>query len=491
MKDRFFCWRRLWALAVLFCIAGLLAGCAAPPASGGAGSQTGQAQEAAALPDDGTLRYQREAGVLFCGAQLVYTAGPHDTVRLLTDDCTGKTEYFVIGSPQGSDQYVYTLYDRTGAALYELGERSGLYLCDGWLLICGEDYGVDQSSSDHCALLQLSTGREISLPDNISWLHSPQEGILCVSQCHWNYAGGRAEYNVYLYDTEGNLLQTIAGFYSSWGENIPEGWIILSGDAGNRLYCIDTGLTLEGYAGNCGGGLVCLETAVGYDLAELSSGRVLEHNERRYVAFLDDGTVFYDGNDVYGGRREYRLVAKDGSMEAVDCVYDLQNGLCALRTENSVRLYEDGALVFEKPFTPAGDDSWISMSIRADQRQVLVDDWQELPDRSGSLRTYRLLGTDLERKMPSSDYTYLDFSENVPYGYGIHAYNGTGSVLYDILAEDGTVLVANVAEIHGLEAGFFACRRGFEEGWMDLDGQWLWSQSIWQDGQDDGTETYW
>ena len=55
---------------------------------------------------------------------------------------------------------------------------------------------------------------------------------------------------------------------------------------------------------------------------------------------------------------------------------------------------------------------------------------------------------------------------------------------------DGAVLLSGLASISPSADGVFSARRGFEEGWMDASGTWLWSRSVWQDARDEGNSPY-
>ena len=67
------------------------------------------------------------------------------------------------------------------------------------------------------------------------------------------------------------------------------------------------------------------------------------------------------------------------------------------------------------------------------------------------------------------------------------------SWLYDVLDSDGTVVVSGLRScagyyansVNGLPEGVFAAIKGFESGWMDLTGQWLYAESIFASSNDE------
>ena len=89
-------------------------------------------------------------------------------------------------------------------------------------------------------------------------------------------------------------------------------------------------------------------------------------------------------------------------------------------------------------------------------------------------------------------YSPLLSTEDGIYFYG--CYNGPGSSwLYDVLDSDGNVVVSGLRtcagyyanSVNGLPEGVFAAVKGFESGWMDLTGQWLYAESIFASSNDE------
>ena len=69
-----------------------------------------------------------------------------------------------------------------------------------------------------------------------------------------------------------------------------------------------------------------------------------------------------------------------------------------------------------------------------------------------------------------------------------------GAWLSDVLDSRGDVLLSGLADVSGdssLPGGVFAARRGFERGYMDLAGNWLYSESVFTSLSDEDASYYW
>ena len=75
------------------------------------------------------------------------------------------------------------------------------------------------------------------------------------------------------------------------------------------------------------------------------------------------------------------------------------------------------------------------------------------------------------------------------------SYRGPGSTwLYDLLDSDGAVVLARLGSCGEysrynrsapLPAGVFVARKGFDYGWMDVEGNWIYCQSIFTSTSDE------
>ena len=69
-----------------------------------------------------------------------------------------------------------------------------------------------------------------------------------------------------------------------------------------------------------------------------------------------------------------------------------------------------------------------------------------------------------------------------------------GGWISDVVDSRGQVLLSGLADVSrgdGLPDGVIAARRGFERGYMDLDGNWLYSESIFASLADEDSAYYW
>ena len=77
------------------------------------------------------------------------------------------------------------------------------------------------------------------------------------------------------------------------------------------------------------------------------------------------------------------------------------------------------------------------------------------------------------------------------------SYLGPGrNWLYDLIDSTGNVVLAGLGSCNGYYAanplpdGVFVARKGFEIGWMDLHGQWVYCQNIFYSSGDDAENYY-
>ena len=485
-----------FGIAVLLLAAVLLVGCAVPAASVSQPGQGGtpaalQGQPSTSVPtenplNDGKLRYHPAAQTVFCGSTPIYTKPAHETINLLTDWVTGQTNYFLLGCPEGSDQYRYTLRDKTGAVVRDLGGSSTYTICDGWLRLITEqdEYGGTAAS----ALLQLSTGKMVQLPRGGTSLSSPWQGLLCVDWFDYN----KGEFELLLYDTTGELLQTLPDWNSDGSAAIP-GWLpVRTSNYDRMLYNPETGETIGDYYDFCGKELICVDG--GRRVISLQSREEVFRSKTQCIALLEDGAVVLADPNRQDRQFAYDFIDAAGQSVPVDCSYWNDSGYCALRTADTVRLYKDGALLFEQPYSfdvQLDADTYSYMQILAEQQLVLLNISTYYED--DFVEWYQLFGAgDTSWNAPIRGYDHITLDDNAGYGYGFNYENNTGGgYRMDIIDLQGNVLIKNVANVSACEPEFFACRRGFEYGWMDLAGNWLWSTSIWQSPTEDQIELYW
>ena len=62
--------------------------------------------------------------------------------------------------------------------------------------------------------------------------------------------------------------------------------------------------------------------------------------------------------------------------------------------------------------------------------------------------------------------------------------------LTDILDQDGNVLLEGLKNAFTVEGGLIPCEKGFYRGLMDMEGNWLYKESIFDTAEDETSE-YW
>ena len=174
------------------------------------------------------------------------------------------------------------------------------------------------------------------------------------------------------------------------------------------------------------------------------------------------------------GSNTLDIYAKDGTLR----VYDMDTGdiltdttAAPLEDLHRTDLYDDG-------------------NGRVTLRQYDNDDY--------NVTTLTLAGPTLSKTLSMADLTarYGDDFDGYLWPaaateddlYFSISYRGPGSTwLYDLLNSDGDVVLSGLGScgeysIYNssapLPAGVFVARRGFEYGWMDVEGNWVYCQSI-------------
>ncbi|MBQ3199315.1 MAG: DUF5046 domain-containing protein [Firmicutes bacterium] len=87
------------------------------------------------------------------------------------------------------------------------------------------------------------------------------------------------------------------------------------------------------------------------------------------------------------------------------------------------------------------------------------------------------------------DYIYRAYDDaSVGYGrlpYFVASYTGSQNVsLYDILDVDGSIMIEGLNECGIMTDGYITCRKGFEQGLMDFDGNWVYKESLFTELED-------
>lgn len=523
------------AVLSLSAAAGLLASCSLlPPASPLPDSKPAQAEEApgpAAAPlDDGKLRILYSNGsnggnTVLCGNTVLYQAASSETVYLVPDTLTGAVRYYLRqwsapGTPTGR---ATALCDRSGKEILTFDRAYDAVLTGSLLVLTAPEQMAYAPYNNHaagdCRVIDLATGEELAVPENAYGCRIAGETLafnLCnapaqaLDENTWGDDLTRY-YALQIQDRDGNrirqepLCAAVSLSYSYNEISSPADWLELDYYSEDEDMVIDhislynptTGEELTGFQQYTGAGTVCLYNSGRYQLVDLASteqSAVLCEFDEPVRYYLPGAAITepeasgrYRFHDLLTGEeKELYDVGTDDATLAIYAldgtvrVFDRQTGVLLTDTtidpvENQVRTH----------IYPEGNGwAWV----------------QQDDNDSYDATAIHICGPDgihktLDPAKLNETYNYyspLLSTEDGIYFYG--CYNGPGSSwLYDVLDSDGDVVVSGLRtcagyyanSVNGLPEGVFAAVKGFESGWMDLTGQWLYAESIFASSNDE------
>lgn len=528
------------AVLSLSAAAGLLASCSLlPPASPLPDSKPAQAEEvpgtAAASLDDGKLRILYSNGsnggnTVLCGNTVLYQAASSETVYLVPDTLTGTVRYYLRqwSAPSTPTGRATALCDRSGKEILTFDRAYDAVLTGSLLVLTAPEQMAYSPALHHaagdCRVLDLATGEELTVPENAYGCRIAGETLafnLCnapaqaLDENTWGDDLTRY-YALQIQDRDGNrirqepLCAAVSLSYSYNEISSPADWLELDYYSEDEDMVIDhislynptTGEELTGYQQYTGAGTVSLYNDGRYQLVDLvsteQSAVLCEYDQpiRYYVPgaavtepdastpemagrYLFHDLLTGEEKDLYDANTDdatLAIYAVDGTVR----VFDLQTGVLLTDTtidpvENQVRTH----------IYPEGNGwAWV----------------QQDDNDSYDATAIHICGPDGIHKIldPAKlDETYNYYSPLLSTEDGIYfyvCYNGPGSSwLYDVLDSDGDVVVSGLRtcagyyanSVNGLPEGVFAAVKGFESGWMDLTGQWLYAESIFASSNDE------
>lgn len=523
------------AVLSLSAAAGLLASCSLlPPASPLPDSKPAQAEEApgpaAASLDDGKLRILYSNGsnggnTVLCGNTVLYQAASSETVYLVPDTLTGTVRYYLRqwsapGTPTGR---ATALCDRSGKEILTFDRAYDAVLTGSLLVLTAPEQMAYSPALHHaagdCRVLDLATGEELTVPENAYGCRIAGETLafnLCnapaqaLDENTWGDDLTRY-YALQIQDRDGNrirqepLCAAVSLSYSYNEISSPADWLELDYYSEDEdmvidhisLYSTATGEELTGFQQYTGAGTVSLYNSGRYQLVDLASteqSAVLCEFDEPVRYYLPGAAITepeasgrYRFHDLLTGEEKelYDVGTDDATLAiyAVDGtvrVFDLQTGVLLTDTtidpvENQVRTH----------IYPEGNGwAWVQQDDNDNYDATAIhicgpDGIHKTLDPAKLNETYNY-------------YSPLLSTEDGIYFYG--CYNGPGSSwLYDVLDSDGDVVVSGLRtcagyyanSVNGLPEGVFAAVKGFESGWMDLTGQWLYAESIFASSNDE------
>lgn len=523
------------AVLSLSAAAGLLASCSLlPPASPLPDSKPAQAEEApgpAAAPlDDGKLRILYSNGsnggnTVLCGNTVLYQAASSETVYLVPDTLTGTVRYYLRqwsapGTPTGR---ATALCDRSGKEILTFDRAYDAVLTGSLLVLTAPEQMAYSPALHHaagdCRVLDLATGEELTVPENAYGCRIAGETLafnLCnapaqaLDENTWGDDLTRY-YALQIQDRDGNrirqepLCAAVSLSYSYNEISSPADWLELDYYSEDEdmvidhisLYSTATGEELTGFQQYTGAGTVSLYNSGRYQLVDLASteqSAVLCEFDEPVRYYLPGAAITepeasgrYRFHDLLTGEEKelYDVGTDDATLAiyAVDGtvrVFDLQTGVLLTDTTIDPVDHQVRAHIY-----PEGNGwAWVQQDDNDNYDAAAIhicgpDGIHKTLDPAKLNETYNY-------------YSPLLSTEDGIYFYG--CYNGPGSSwLYDVLDSDGDVVVSGLRtcagyyanSVNGLPEGVFAAVKGFESGWMDLTGQWLYAESIFASSNDE------
>lgn len=527
------------AVLSLSAAAGLLASCSLlPPASPLPDSKPAQAEEApgtaAASLDDGKLRILYSNGsnggnTVLCGNTVLYQAASSETVYLVPDTLTGTVRYYLRqwsapGTPTGR---ATALCDRSGKEILTFDRAYDAVLTGSLLVLTAPEQMAYSPALHHaagdCRVLDLATGEELTVPENAYGCRIAGETLafnLCnapaqaLDENTWGDDLTRY-YALQIQDRDGNrirqepLCAAVSLSYSYNEISSPADWLELDYYSEDEDMVIDhislynptTGEELTGYQQYTGAGTVSLYNNGRYQLVDLvsteQSAVLCEYDQpiRYYVpgAAVTEPEV---STPEMAGRYLFHDLLTGEEKELYDVGTD-DATLAIYALDGTVRVFDlqTGVLLTDTAIDPV--ENQVRAHIYAENGWV----WVAQDDNDNYVNTaIQICGPDgthktLDPAKLNETYNYyspLLSTEDGIYFYG--CYNGPGSSwLYDVLDSDGDVVVSGLRtcagyyanSVNGLPEGVFAAVKGFESGWMDLSGRWLYAESIFASSNDE------
>lgn len=527
------------AMVLPLCACTSLLPAASPLKPDSASSDAAQGTTASAgRLDDGKLRVlfytvgtadTSNKTVIFSGKTVLHEAAPTENVYLVYDNESGEASYYYVSwadntAPEGRR---CALYDRTGAEVLAFDKEYDMTLT-GSLLVLTKNNTYDTTEGFYsipalCRVFDLSTGQELSTPENATGC-AIAGGYLAFN-CYKRpdtIAEGDYDSDPYLHTSvvvqnrAGETLRTedacVASAFSATNcaTTMPTDWLVLSFYGADYevlstdLYNPATGETLVGLSNECGSGTVCLKTGdSSYQLVDLVSAR-----ESAVLCSFDSFVVYYAPGVaitwVGGDKAPYEL--HDLVTGDVTPLYNYCNEdstLAAYATDGTLRVWDvhSGKVLTDTTVEPVENQTSAQLSCEG-SGYVWVQQFGQTasdePARISIARTYGPSGLVNEFADDTLEgYEYV--SPLVVVGdtlyYRANYIGAGGAYLYDVLDQDGKVLLHGLADCYAwsgdtIPSGCFVARKGFTYGWMDISGQWVWSGSIFSALTDDDGMSY-
>ena len=483
------------AAAVLACLAlaaGTLAGCApaVPPASSSAPAQT---EEGAASPlHDGRLRYLYNlngsgGGTLLRGDELLYQASPSESITLLYTPGAADPAGWQLSRNDGSGQRITEVYSAAGDLLWSGAGEWRAALAGAMLALEPGGFSVDAGpgSETGCRLIDTASGQEYALPAEATGCIPTESGQAVLTLNTDPAAGGLEGCSVVVLDlADGSELQRVdrAYAYRAYGaEEVSRCAALQRYDPETEQWSTDlydpaSRTMYSGFETFCGDDLICFQSEPGrYDVCALGETEPLASYDGP-CSYWREGLAL--ARDAEGGAHLYRA---DGTEQPLFdfLTYSVDGGYAAF-------LLQDGSLLL---YGPDGSETAIETGLTSQDRVSVMGAQGGCVLLSVSDADYtvtRSLIYDASGLLYDSDGSGYDRLMYLTMGPEGPLYNATrqgagGGWLSDVVDSRGNALLTGLADVSwgdDLPDGVIAARRGFERGYMDLEGNWLYSESV-------------
>ena len=494
------------AAAVLACLAlaaGTLAGCApaVPPASSSAPAQT---EEGAASPlHDGRLRYLYNlnggGGTLLRGDELLYQASPSESITLLYTPGAADPAGWQLSRNDGSGQRITEVYSAAGDLLWSGAGEWRAALAGAMLALEPGGFSVDAGpgSETGCRLIDTASGQEYALPAEATGCIPTESGQAVLTLNTDPAAGGLEGCSVVVLDlADGSELQRVdrAYAYRAYGaEGVSRCAALQRYDPETEQWSTDlydpaSRTMYSGFETFCGDDLICFQSEPGrYDVCALGETEPLASYDGP-CSYWREGLAL--ARDAEGGAHLYRA---DGTEQPLFdfLTYSVDGGCAAF-------LLQDGSLLL---YGPDGSETAIETGLTSQDRVSVMGGQGGCVLLSVSDADYtvtRSLIYDASGLLYDSDGSGYDRLMYLTMGPEGPLYNATrqgagGGWLSDVVDSRGNALLTGLADVSwggDLPDGVIAARRGFERGYMDLEGNWLYSESVFTSLADEDSAYY-
>lgn len=508
--------------------AGLLASCSLLPSASPLPEPKPEEQplyNADAL-NDGKLRilYSGNGTAVLCGSKVLYQGRTTDSLSLVTDSLTGESNYYFLAwsdntIPSGRRS---ALYDKDGSEILQFEQDYNAFQTGNLLVLSNEGDLFDNDRSadpESCRVIDLTTREELPKPENA--VNCVVAGDRLLYNCYERPAAlGEDEYDdamldhmsVLVCDASGNVLDTLAHTkaYSISDASIPPEWVELyhsSDDSplSSSLWNTATGQEITGYILSFGNGIISRNTENGrcqiLDIVSTEQPEVIcEFGSS--ISYYAPGAALLWAKD----HEDYSYEFHDLTTGEVKQVYNADANdktMAFYATDGTLRVYDltTGALLTDLTVDPVEGMTSVQVSAEGEDYATLTF------SRSGSLdyplvQTYNAEGLvhETDMKAFAENYQFINsllFANGQPYFRA--QYEGpNGNSLCDVLDVQGNIIVAGLplcysyytSSQNALPEGVFVAQKGFYYGWMDLNGQWLYCQSIFSAATDEDDMSY-